>query len=360
MLAMNAEKNTESKIFRKDAPKELWKWSREAYHYEPFQEGVRCTLCPNNCYLKDNDRGRCRVRVNKSDKLYSLVYGNPSAVHIDPVEKKPFFHFLPGTTAFSVGTAGCNLRCLNCQNWTLSQSKPEEIDFVELMPEDVVRLAQKENCSSVAYTYAEPTIFYEYAFDTAKLARKKGLKNLWVSNGYINEKPLRQLCRYIDAANIDLKSFSNEIYLKLNSAGIKPILNTLKVLKEEKVWLEITNLVIPEWNDDAGMIREMSEWLYSNGFADSPLHFSRFTPLYRLKNVPATPFAALEKARRIALDAGLKYVYIGNVPGSDAENTFCPKCGKIVIERAGYSVSSKNLVRGSCKFCREKISGVWN
>ncbi len=349
----------ELKIFRKDAPKELWKWSRKSAFYQPFKEGIRCMLCPNHCYLKNNDRGKCRVRVNKENKLYSLVYGNPSAVHVDPVEKKPFYHFLPGTSAFSIGTAGCNLRCLNCQNWELSQSKPDEIGFVELMPKGVVDAAVRESCSSVAFTYSEPTVFYEYAYDTALIARRKGVRNLWVSNGSINEVPLRKLCKKIDAANIDLKSFSNKTYLKLNSTGIKPVLNTLKVLREEKVWVEITNLIIPGWNDDAGMIEEMCKWLCSNGFSNCPVHFSRFFPLYKLSNVPATQISALIRARKIAQDAGLNYVYIGNAQGLDASSTYCPKCKKIVIERVGYMVNSANLSKGACSYCGECISGVW-
>ncbi len=247
----------------------------------------------------------------------------------------------------------------NCQNWTISQVRPEDTLNFDLPPEAVVREAKKWKCESIAYTYSEPVAFYEYMFDTAKLAKQNGIKNLWITNGYINEKPLRELCKYIDAANVDLKNFKEEIYERLNGGSLKPVLRTLKILKEEGVWFEVTNLVIPNWTDDLEMIREMCKWLVKNIGRDYPLHFSRFFPHYKLKHLPPTPIKTLEEARKIALEEGLKFVYIGNVPLHPAQNTYCPNCGRLLIERKGYKVTQFNIVNDSCKFCGEKIAGVW-
>jgi pyruvate formate lyase activating enzyme len=342
------------------APGPLWKWSKESPYYLPTAKGVRCQICPNNCMLKEDQEGPCRTRVVKDNKLYSIAYGDPCSVHVDPIEKKPLFHYLPDSHSFSIATAGCTFACLNCQNWEISQQSPRFTTNSDLMPAKVVEEAIKANCKSIAYTYAEPIAFYEYTYDTSKLAKAKGIKNLLISNGYINEKPLRDLCRVIDAANINLKSFSDEIYQKLNGGSLQPVLNTLKILKEEGVWLEITNLIVPNWTDSPTMIKEMCDWLAANGFSDNPLHFSRFFPLYKLTSLPYTPVAILENARQIALNAGLKYVYIGNMPGTTAENTYCPSCKKIVVERKGFSIVSNNIHNSSCKFCGTKITGVWS
>jgi len=336
-----------------------WKWSKEAMFYEKTPGGLLCHKCPHGCVLADGDAGKCRNRVNYSGTMYSIAYGNPCAVHIDPIEKKPFFHFLPSTHAYSIAAAGCNLRCLNCQNWQISQFSPKETDNVDLMPSAVVDECIRNGCESIAYTYAEPNTFYEYGYDTALLARQKGIRNVWKSSGYINEEPLRLLCKRIDAANIDLKGFDEDVYWRLNQATLKPVLKALKVLKEEKVWLEITNLVVPQWTDDLPTIRKMSSWLVANGFADTPLHFSRFTPLYKLTQLPTTPVSVLEQARNDALAAGMHYVYIGNVPGHAAENTYCHNCGKMIVERRGFVIHSNDIVNGKCKFCGEGIPGVW-
>lgn len=338
---------------------ELWKWSKEALFYTQAASGLRCQKCPNGCIIGDNGTGRCRNRVNYKGKLYSIAYGNPCAVHVDPIEKKPFFHFLPSTKAFSIATAGCNLACLNCQNWQISQVSPKETDNYDLMPSQVVKECMAARCESIAYTYSEPTTFYEYAYDTAKLAREKRIKNVWKSNGFINEEPLRRLCKVIDAANIDLKSFDESIYSKLNGGKLAPVLRSLKIFKEENVWLEITNLVIPSWTDDLGMIKRMCNWLSSNGLQDSPLHFSRFTPMYRLNQLPLTPISTLEKAREIALGSGIRYVYIGNVPAHPAENTYCHRCKKMIMERRGFTILKNYIVSRKCKFCGETIPGVW-
>jgi len=338
----------------------LWKWSREAYHYKITERGVECTNCPNQCVLKRMETSKCRNRINVKDKLYSIAYGNPCAVHVDPIEKKPFFHFLPSSRAFSIATAGCNFACLNCQNWEISQKSPKETENMDLMPDRVVEACLNNNCQSIAYTYGEPTVFYEYVYDTARIARASGIKNVYKSNGYINEQPIRMLSKYLDAANIDLKGFTEDTYLKLNSGKLAPVLRTLQVLKEEGVWLEITNLVIPSWTDDMKIIRDMCKWLVANKMDDCPLHFSRFSPLYKLTQLPATPVQTLQKARDTALNAGMKFVYIGNLPGSDYENTLCPKCGKTVVARKGFRVIQNTIIAGKCRFCGERIAGVWS
>jgi pyruvate formate lyase activating enzyme len=337
----------------------LWKWSKESPYYIQTPRGVRCQICPNECTLKLGETSQCRNRVNVNNKLYSIAYGNPCAIHIDPVEKKPFFHFMPSTRAYSIATAGCNLACLNCQNWDISQSSPRDTKNYDLMPTNVVEEAIKDSCKSIAYTYTEPTTFYEYVYDTAKIARQKGIKNIFKSSGYINEKPLRDLCKYLDAANIDLKSFSEDIYLRLNGGKLQPVLNTLKILKEEGVWFEVTFLVIPGWTDDLKMIGQMCQWYVKSGFQDHPLHISRFHPDYKLSNLTSTPVATLESARKIAINAGINYVYVGNVPGSNHEDTICPICKKLLIKRIGFSMVENNLVRSECKYCGQKIAGVW-
>jgi len=333
--------------------------SKEAQFYAVTPRGVRCLICPNECNIREGEAGDCRSRVNKNGKLYSIAYGNPCAVHVDPIEKKPLYHFLPGATAYSIAAAGCSLACLNCQNWEISQKSPRETRNYDLMPDQVVAGAIKSNCRTIAYTYSEPSTFYEYAYDTSALAREKNIKNIFKTSGYINEEPLRKICRVIDAANVDLKSFSNEIYLKLNAGALEPVLNCLRVLKEEGVWLEITNLVVPSWNDDMEMIRAMCRWLVKNGMDGNPLHFSRFYPMHKLTQLPPTPVNVLMKAAETARSEGLKYVYVGNVPGSEISNTHCPSCKKMVVERKGYSIAQNHISKGCCGFCKAKIPGVW-
>lgn len=324
-----------------------------------MMKSVQCELCPNRCLLEPDQRSKCRTRMNKGGALYSLVYGKPCAVHVDPIEKKPFFHFLPGTKAFSIATAGCVLSCKFCQNWQISQAVPEETDTSDLPPGKVVSNALAYRCRSISYTYTEPTVFYEYMYDTAIIARNKGVKNTMHSCGYINENPLRTLAKHLDAANIDLKGFTEEFYGRVCSGSLKPVLHSLMVLKEERVWLEITNLVIPTLNDDMRKIKEMSAWIVRNLGADVPIHFSRFFPHYKLTNLPPTPIETLESARRAATDAGLKFVYIGNIR-HESENTFCPKCKKEIIERIGYFVKQNHISKGRCGFCNAAIPGVWS
>jgi pyruvate formate lyase activating enzyme len=320
--------------------------------------GIICLLCPNSCVIKENESGDCRNRVVYKNKLYSIAYGNPCAVNNDPVEKKPLYHFLPGTFALSIATAGCNLACLNCQNWTISQTSPGNTSNYKLPPEDVVATALANKSASIAYTYSEPNTFYEYVFDTSKVARESGIKNIMVSNGYINPEPLKQLCKVIDAANIDLKSFSDETYMKLNGGKLQPVLDALKIYRDEGVWLEITNLVVPGWTDKPEEIRAMCKWLYTNGFQNIPIHFSRFFPQYKLEHLPPTPVGILNTAERIAKEEGLNYIYKDNLAGSETSDTFCPKCGKRVLSRKGYTIVENNLKDGKCS-CGTVIPGVW-
>ena len=332
----------------------------EALYFTKIDEQtVQCELCPRRCLLMDGMRGFCRVRQAEQGRLYTLAYGNPCTFHIDPIEKKPLYHMLPASSIFSIATAGCNLRCKFCQNWTISQRPPEETDNIQMSPQEVVEQALKNKCTSIAYTYSEPIIFYEYMLDTAKLAKEKGLKNVMVTAGYINEEPLRQLCKYIDAANVDLKGFNPKYLRQVCAQELGPLLEALKIFKEEGVWLEITNLIVPTLNDDMETIEEMCTWIRDNLGAETPLHFSRFTPMYKLKNLYLTPTSTLEQAKEVAEKVGLKYVYIGNVPGHPAENTYCPDCGNLLIERIGYNIKQNNIVAGICKFCGRSIPGRW-
>ncbi len=331
----------------------------EAVYYTTTPKGLKCLLCPNECKIKPNEEGDCRTRIHRDNILECIAYGNPCAIHVDPIEKKPLYHFLPGSRAFSIATAGCNLACLNCQNWEISQTSPSKTKNYDLMPEEVVKKCKETDCNSIAYTYSEPIVFYEYVMDTAKIARQEGVKNVIVSAGYINEKPLKEWCKYIDGANIDLKSYSNEIYEMLNAGTLEPVLKTLQILKEEGVWLEITNLLVPNWTDDFDMITQMCDWLAENGFEDTPLHFSRFHPQYKLTDLPFTPVNVLKTAKQIALKAGLNYVYIGNSPETGPSVTFCPECKTSLISRKGFHLMHNKITNGNCSNCDTKISGVW-
>ena len=334
---------------------------RVASYWQKVRDNiVQCVLCPRRCVLDTGQRGICTVRINKDGTLYTLGYGNPVAVHVDPIEKKPFFHVLPGTSAFSIAVAGCNMRCLFCQNWQISQSKPDETMNYNMPPEDVVAGAIRSGSKFIVYTYTEPTVFYEYMLDISKLARARGLKNGMHTCGYINPEPLRDLLKYMDAVNVDVKAFNEEFYNKMGMmAELKPVLETLKIIKKSGAWLELTNLIIPNQNDSPEDIKKMCVWIKENLGDEVPLHFSRFMPSFKLQNLPPTPVEKLEEAYRIAKEAGLKYVYIGNVPGHPYESTYCPKCGKLVIKRTGYQVLENNLTAGRCPSCGEKIPGIW-
>ncbi len=320
---------------------------------------VQCNLCPHRCIIADGERGICRVRENRSGRLYSMVYGNPCAVHVDPIEKKPFYHFLPTIGAFSLATAGCNLRCLYCQNWSISQVTPEETENHDLLPEKVVRYAQEYNAPVIAYTYSEPTAFYEYMLDTARLAREAGLLNVVISAGFINPEPLRELCQVVDAIKIDLKGYDKEFYREVCEGELEPVLKAIHTIYESGVHLEIVNLVVPTLNDDLDQLRALTRWIARDLSPGVPLHFSRFHPQYKLANLPPTPVETLDRAREIALEEGVRFVYAGNVPGHPANHTYCPACGEVLIERQGYNVLSYHLDGGACKFCGEPITGVW-
>jgi pyruvate formate lyase activating enzyme len=341
------------------AKKGLIKTKLSAYFTSLEGGEIQCELCPHRCRVARGKRGICRVRENRDGKYYSLVYGNPCAVHLDPIEKKPLFHVLPGTASFSLATAGCNFQCKFCQNWEISQASPEDVYSYEVPPELIVKKAKETHARSIAYTYVEPTIFYEYMFDIGQLAKKEGLLNVNHSNGFINPGPLKNLCNVLDAANIDLKGFTENFYRELCAGDLHPVLETLKTLKRQKVHLEITNLIIPTKNDDLPVLREMCVWIRRELGADTPIHFSRFYPLYRLKNLPPTPVSTLDKAREAALSAGLEYVYVGNIPGHAGESTFCPKCKKTIIQRTGYMVGEVNLKNGKCRYCGKPIPGIW-
>ena len=332
---------------------------KEAAYYISNPDGtVVCVLCPHRCKIDEAKCGRCRSRMNRGGHLYSLAYARICAMHADPMEKKPLFHFLPGATCFSIASAGCNLSCLNCQNWSVSQVSPMEIPSQTLLPEDCVRLAKKYGCRAVAYTYTEPLTYLEYVRDCASACQEAGLKNVLVTAGYVNEAPLRDLLPFIDAVNIDLKSFSDEVYRRVSRVRLQPILDTLLAMRDAGVWIEITRLLIPGISDGEEDIRAMCHWLMEHGFADNPLHISRFFPRYKLQDIDATPLSALLSAQRMAQEEGMRFVYIGNTSLTDAENTYCPKCGSLLVKREGYAVSSGNF-SGICPACGADIAGVW-
>ncbi|MCI2082275.1 MAG: AmmeMemoRadiSam system radical SAM enzyme [Bacteroidales bacterium] len=336
---------------------------REAsfYHTESDGKTVVCDLCPHSCRIAEGKHGICRSRVNRGGKLYAESYAHPCACCIDPVEKKPLLHFHPGSTCLSLACTGCNFSCLNCQNSDISQAAPSECESYRLTPDQVVTACLDSHCPAIAYTYTEPLTWFEYMYDTACLARQAGIKNILVSAGYVQDAPLRQLCSVLDAANIDLKSFSDDIYRRISHGSLAPVLHTLGVMRDTGVWLEITNLLIPGVNDSPEMLTAMCKWLADNGFANYPLHFSRFFPQYRMKDVPATPLATLASAAEIARKAGLKYVYIGNAGEIDGENTLCPSCGRLLVRRDGYRILENHLTGAGtgCPNCGTIIPGRW-
>jgi pyruvate formate lyase activating enzyme len=351
------------RVFKGDAPVKLWKWSREGFLYKKLpNQKVICGICPNRCLLAPGDRSICRSKVNLDGKLYSLAYGNPCAVHTDPIEKKPLFHYKPRIKAFSLATTGCNLRCLNCQNWEISQVTPEAVAAYsrELFPADVVAAAREAGAQSIAYTYSEPTTFFEYMLDTARLARNVGLDNLWVSNAYINPEPLLELCKVLDAATLNLKSFDDDTYRKLNGGRLQPVLDTFKTLHAEGVHFEMINLVVPGYTDREDRVKAMCSWILENLGPDHPLHFLRFFPHYKLDRLPPTPVSTLTRFRELAMQQGIRYVYVGNVPRHEGNHTYCHNCKKRLIERQGYVIPTDNLAQGRCKFCGTQIPGVWH
>jgi pyruvate formate lyase activating enzyme len=331
-----------------------------ALFYQTLEDNwVKCLLCPNGCSVSDGNRGTCGVRENRGGKYYTLVYANPCAVHVDPVEKKPFFHVLPGSFSFSIATAGCNLHCKFCQNWEISQALPEDTYNIDLPPEQVVAQAQQMKAASIAHTYVEPTIFYEYMLAVGQLAKKAGVLNVYHSNGYINPEPLEKLADVLDAACIDLKAFTNKFYQDLSNGKLEPVLNTLQTLHRRGMLVEVVNLVIPQHNDRPEEITAMCRWIKENMGPLTPLHFSRFYPMHKMLSLHPTPVSTLEKARDLALQEGLKYVYIGNLPGHEAENTYCHSCGKMIISRRGYLIGEVTMKDGHCGHCGAAIPGIW-
>ena len=332
----------------------------EAKYYRKLPDReIECVLCPRLCRLGDRERGYCGVRENVGGTYITLVYGKVCSFNVDPIEKKPFFHFLPGTPALSVATVGCNVNCKFCQNWEISQVRPEQVAHRDMSPEAVARAAAEDRCPSIAYTYTEPTVFIEYMMDTAAAARKRNVRSVVVTGGHINPEPLRDLLEVVDAVKVDLKGFTQDFYTKYVRGELRPVLDAIRAVGRSPAWLEIVYLVIPTLNDREALIRKMAGWVRDEVGTHVPVHFSRFMPMYLLKNLPPTPVSTLERAREAALDEGLKFVYVGNVPGHPAENTFCPGCGQTVIERAGYRVRETHIEKGRCDKCGETIAGVW-
>ena len=334
---------------------------KEAMIYEKLGDTeVKCHLCNHNCTIKNHQRGICAVRENREGVLYSLVYGRIISMNIDPIEKKPLFHFLPESTSLSIATVGCNFRCKHCQNYEISQYPRERkfsIPGKETTPEEIVNGALENNCKSISYTYTEPTIFFEFAYDCARLAHEKGIKNVFVSNGYTGKEAVKLIAPFLDANNIDLKG-SDKFYREICGARLEPVKETIKLMKELGVWVEVTTLVIPDLNDSDKDLTDIAEFISSVDPA-MPWHVTQFYPTYNLLDKPRTPVSTLRRAREIGFKAGLKFVYEGNVPGEGGENTYCPSCKEILIERFGYSISANQIKDSRCSKCNALIEGIW-
>ncbi len=337
---------------------------KEAFFYKkisPEALTVQCFLCNHNCKIKNQQTGRCKVRQNLNGKLISLVYGSLVSRSIDPIEKKPIFHLMPGSLSYSIATVGCNFRCNHCQNHEISQyphHHPETIPGFPATAKQIAEDALEKKCSSISYTYIEPTIFFEFAYDTAIEAHSKGIKNIFVSNGYTSRDATKKIAPFLNANNIDLKSFSDKFYREICNAKLSPVLDTISLMKELGVWVEVTTLVIPGLNDSDEELSKIAAFLVSVD-PNIPWHVSKFYPTYKMTNRPATPASTLHRAREIGKTAGLKHIYSGNIPGQGGENTICPSCKKILIERIGYQINSNNLTEGKCKYCETLIAGVW-
>ena len=329
--------------------------------YHPMEEGrVQCYLCNHRCTISPSKRGICGVRENRESKLYSLVYGRAISMNVDPVEKKPIFHLFPGSTSFSIATVGCNFHCLQCQNHEISQIPADDkrIEGSVVPPSKIVSSAKEYRCQSISYTYTEPTIYFEYAYETAALASQEGIKNIFVTNGYMTEEALKTVQPYLDAANVDLKSFQEKFYKEICGAKLKPVLENLQLMRQLGIWVEITTLVIPTLNDSDKEFEEIAQFILSLG-PEVPWHISAFYPTYQMTHLPRTPASKLLRAREIGLKAGLQYVYCGNIPGMGGEDTFCPQCGQRVVERVGFQVVRYDIIKGECRHCHRKIDGIW-
>ena len=331
---------------------------KEAKFYEKIEgKQVKCNLCNHRCIIKNGSRGICNVRENNNGILFSLVYGKVIAQNIDPIEKKPLFHFHPGSKTYSIATEGCNFKCLHCQNYTISQKKNNDIIGKNISPEDIVKNAIQEDCKSIAYTYTEPTIFFEYAYDIAKIASKKKLKNIFVTNGYITKEALEMISPYLNGANIDLKGMTNSFYRSICKAKLDPVLDNIQLFHDLGIWIEITTLIIPGYNDRLDEIKKIAGFI-KNVDENIPWHVTRFHPDYKFENCPPTKIETLNNIIEIGKNEGLKYVYQGNI--GKGEDTFCPKCKKLLIERNLINITSKKIKNNHCIFCNEKISGIWD
>jgi pyruvate formate lyase activating enzyme len=332
---------------------------KEALFYEKTgNRQVRCGLCRFNCLIDDGKRGICAVRENRGGTLYSLVYGKVIAEHVDPVEKKPLFHVMPGSSSFSIATVGCNFRCRHCQNYSIAQiGSNMRIPGTLRSPEEIVQNAIGSGCSSISYTYTEPTIFFEFALDTARIAKEAGLLNIFVTNGYISKEPLELIAPFLDAANIDLKGFSDKFYREIVGAKLSEVLDCIIDYRRLGIWLEITTLIIPGLNDTDAELNGIASFILEHLGADTPWHVSQFYPTYQLTDRSRTPVSTLKKAFEIGRAQGLNYVYVGNVPGKGGENTDCPDCGAMVIERSGYRITANRVMNGECPDCGSNIAG---
>ncbi len=356
-VALAATSSARGKVRR--APRTQLPGKPAMFYKKLSNRRIQCLVCPKECIVGDRERGYCGCKENRGGVYYTLVNGRAAAVGLDPIEKKPLFHFLPGTLAFSIAAAGCNFNCKNCQNWEISQSRPEQVRGIDLPAQRVVEQAIAHRAASVAYTYSEPVTFYEYMYDTSKIARKRGVRNVMITAGFINREPMIEVCKYLDAIKVDLKSMRNEFY-KTNCDGwLQPVLDTIKLVHRLGKWLEIVYLVIPTLNDSRREICDLVEWILHNLGRDVPLHFSRFFGAYQLKNLPQTPMSKLDECYRIAREAGLRYVYVGNIPDPDYATTYCPKCGTALIRRNIYQITLMRLKNGACPKCGTKIPGVW-
>ncbi len=349
-------------LFRFETPDgEIGLSDVRAMHWDAISDGrVICRLCPRECRVADRERGYCGVRENAGGVYKTLVHSRICAVHTDPVEKKPLFHVMPGANAFSLATAGCNIQCRFCQNWEISQFRPEQVESIPAPPEQVVAAARRAGAPLIAFTYSEPVVFYEYMLDIAKAGNPAGLKSLMISNGYIQEKPLRELLPHLGAVKIDLKGFTESFYREVCDGELAPVLRTLEILKETGTWFEIVVLVIPTLNDDEAQMKGLCGWVAERLGSEVPIHFTRFHPAYRIQNIPSTPVATLERVLSYAREAGLRFAYLGNVPGHPAESTYCPGCGATLIQRTGFAISSNTLRAGRCLACDRAIPGVWS
>ena len=321
---------------------------------------VKCLLCAQGCIIRVGERGRCRTRMNVGGELRSLVYGRPISIHVDPIEKKPLYHFLPGAAAFSLATAGCPLHCKFCQNWEISQASPEDYPSPPVPADRIVMDASRKEAPVIAFTYNEPTVFAEYMIDIAREAKKRGIRSVMISCGVMKEGPLSELCEVLDAVKIDLKGYDEAFYRNACRAELKPVLRSIRQIARSRPHLEIVNLVVPTLNDSEKMLLGLIDWVLNEVGPDVPLHFSRFHPDYQLRNLPPTPVATLEKARERALERGLRYVYVGNVPGHPGNHTYCPSCGRAILRRSGFFAVETHVRKGRCGFCGREIAGVWS